>query len=623
MSKVQKLSIVIPCYNEEATIQTIVYEVLSVDIGTTKKEIIIVDDCSNDNTRTIIGELVKHHPTTVRAIFQDHNQGKGAALRCGILESTGDAVIIQDADLEYDPEDYKRLLRPLEREQADVVYGSRFMGGEARRMVYGSNVLANRVLTKLSNLCSGLKLTDMETCYKVIRGDLARSMAKDLKAQRFGFEPEITARIAKSKASICEVSISYYGRSKAEGKKIGYRDGLRAIWEIIYFNLTVKSSVPKELHNIHRIAVVSDTIYPYFKGGKERRIFEITTRLAKMGYDVHIYSMKWWEGPKDIEDNGVHFHGISKLYKVYRSEGRRSIVAGVLFGISCLKLFTVRFDIVDVDHMPYMPLFSVWLVCKLRRKKMYATWHEVWSRQYWNQYLGFFGIIAYFIERLGTLLPDRIIVDSAFTQRRLVDRNPRRRGQLMSAYNGADLSAIEAARPSKKKSDIIYAGRLLSHKNVGTLLKAIKELKVHFPDVRCVIVGDGPEKGRLIKQAHKLGIDENVDFTGFLPEHHQVFSRMKSSKIFVLPSEREGFGMVVVEANACGLPVLTYDHPDNAATELITEAVNGYTFKTYKELANTMRMVLLNYVDAHHYTDSAKQYDWQTTVNSVVEAYSE
>ena len=239
MRKIKKLSIVIPCYNEKNTIEKILDEVFAVNLGKTDKEVIIVDDGSSDGTRELLKKIAGSNKR-IELIFQETNQGKGAALKKGILESTGDVVVIQDADLEYDPKEYKRLLYPIERGQADVVYGSRFIGGEPHRIIYYRNQVANKFLTFLSNLFTGLNLTDMETCYKMMSGDLARRLAKDLRAQRFGFEPEITARIAKSKVRVYEIGISYYGRSKEEGKKIGFRDGLRAIWEIIKFNVFVK-----------------------------------------------------------------------------------------------------------------------------------------------------------------------------------------------------------------------------------------------------------------------------------------------------------------------------------------------------------------------------------------------
>jgi glycosyltransferase involved in cell wall biosynthesis len=233
--KTKKLSIIIPCYNEKDTIQKIITEVVSVDLGSTIKEIVIVDDGSKDGTRDILKKLSEKHPE-MKLVFQKVNQGKGAALKRGILESSGDVVVIQDADLEYDPQEYKRLLYPIERGHADVVYGSRFIGGEPHRIIYYRNQVANKFLTMMSNMFTGLNLTDMETCYKMFRGDLARELAANLKAQRFGFEPEITAKVARSKARVYEIGISYYGRSKEEGKKIGVMDGIKAIGEIIRYN---------------------------------------------------------------------------------------------------------------------------------------------------------------------------------------------------------------------------------------------------------------------------------------------------------------------------------------------------------------------------------------------------
>ena len=234
----ETLSVIIPCYNEERTLAQIVEEVLEVDLGKTKKEVIIVDDKSTDTTAAIIKKLRKKHPE-IKAFFQPENRGKGAALRRGFLESTGDVVIVQDADREYDPRDYATLLKIFREDRADVVFGSRFSGGAPRRVVYLANTVANKFMTRLSALLSGLYVTDIHTCYIMFNGDWIRERAKQLRSKRFGFNPEIVARIAKEKEHlrICETSISYYGRTKSEGKKIGTLDGVKAICEIVYFNL--------------------------------------------------------------------------------------------------------------------------------------------------------------------------------------------------------------------------------------------------------------------------------------------------------------------------------------------------------------------------------------------------
>lgn len=226
-----KLSIVIPCYNERATIESIVRAVKAAPVA--EKEIIIVDDCSVDGTRDILRDTVAAQVDKV--IYHDRNQGKGAALRTGFKAATGDLVVVQDADLEYDPQEYPKLMEPILRDKADVVFGSRFMGGEPHRVVYFWHCVGNRFLTLLSNMFTNINLTDMETCYKMFRREVIQAI--DIEEDRFGFEPEITAKVARGNYRIYEVGISYYGRTYAEGKKIGWRDGFRAIYAILRYNL--------------------------------------------------------------------------------------------------------------------------------------------------------------------------------------------------------------------------------------------------------------------------------------------------------------------------------------------------------------------------------------------------
>ena len=230
-----KLSIVIPIYNEVETLRELLQHVIDVDLGV-EKELILVDDCSSDGTTELLKEIEQEHPEWSIA-FHEVNQGKGAALRTGFAKATGDVVVIQDADLEYDPKDLAQLLGPIQSGHADVVYGSRFLGGGPHRVVYFWHSVGNRFLTLLSNMMTDINLTDMEVCYKMFKREVLEGI--EIQEDRFGFEVEITAKVSRGKRwRMYEVPISYYGRSYAEGKKITWRDGMRALWCILKYRFS-------------------------------------------------------------------------------------------------------------------------------------------------------------------------------------------------------------------------------------------------------------------------------------------------------------------------------------------------------------------------------------------------
>jgi glycosyltransferase involved in cell wall biosynthesis len=236
-------------------------------------------------------------------------------------------------------------------------------------------------------------------------------------------------------------------------------------------------------------------------------------------------------------------------------------------------LLGARFDVVDVDHMPYFPLFAARVVCSLRRRRLVATWHEVWGAAGWRRYLGRLAPVGTLVERLAARLPDEIVSVSAQTSGRLVAELGVR-APVHTILPGVALPDVAAQQAAKSRTDVLYAGRLLAHKNVDLLLRAVALLLPDRPGLRCRIVGEGPERPRLIALRDQLGLAGTVEFSGFVPDD-EIYGLLKSASVLALPSVREGFGCVVVEANACGVPVVTVDHPDNAARHLIEPGRNG------------------------------------------------
>jgi len=371
-----------------------------------------------------------------------------------------------------------------------------------------------------------------------------------------------------------------------------------------------------------KIAFVSDAIYPYNKGGKEKRIYEISTRLAKRGHNVHVYCMKWWKEKETHRiENEVHLHAISRYYPLYSGK-RRSIKEAVMFAFACFKLIREDFDVIDVDHMPYFVLFSTKVVCILKRTKLIASWNEVWGRKYWNEYLRGLGNIAYFIEKLSVLMPDRIISISEHTTNKLKNDLLSKK-DIITISIGVDFEKIKKIHASSEKSDIIFAGRLLSHKNVDVLIKSIAVLNENCPGIKCLIIGDGSEKKNLEVLTQKLNLEKNIKFLGFLENHDDIYALMKSSKVFVLPSTREGFGIVVIEANACGIPVITINHKDNAARDLIEEGKNGFLCQLDEKgiAKNIMKAIKNRNRMKQACTNSARLHDWDNLMKKLEEVY--
>jgi glycosyltransferase involved in cell wall biosynthesis len=373
-----------------------------------------------------------------------------------------------------------------------------------------------------------------------------------------------------------------------------------------------------------RIAMVYDAIYPFVKGGGEKRIYELGKRLVMKGHEVHLFGVKWWNGSDIIENEGLILHGVCGSMELY-VDGRRSISEAIIFSIKLIpRLMEEKYDIIDVTAFPYFSCFSTKLVSFLKGTPMVITSHEVWG-DYWYEYMGKSGFFGKTIEYLASRLGQKSTAVSIMTKNNLellgIDSK-----NIHIIQNGVDLRRICIINPSENKCDVIFVGRLIKEKNVDVLIEAICHLRKDLPNVQCHIIGDGPEKEKLIGLIVKCGLPGKVRFFDFM-EHDEVIARIKSSKMLILPSSREGFGMVVVEAFACGIPVITVRETRNAAVELISEETGLIVNLDAKELSNAI-YTLINMKDENRKKmsrsamDSAGAYDWDNIADKLMHFYN-
>lgn len=376
-----------------------------------------------------------------------------------------------------------------------------------------------------------------------------------------------------------------------------------------------------------KLAIVYDVVFPYVKGGGERRYFEIAKRLAGK-HQVHLYSMKLWEGPDNlITEEGIYLHGVCPARPLY-VQGRRSIGQALYYSAYLLAaLLREDYDLVDCGSAPYLPIFSARLWATIKHRPLVVSWLEYWGGL-WFQYLGRLkGIFGWAVERLGTMLPDHILAISGHTCDALVGAGVPR-GRITVIPCGVDWQELQSIAPSSESSDLISVGRLIREKNVALLVQVVAALKVNHPNISCFIVGDGPERDALCKLAAELGVEHNVRFWGRVDTSEEVYALMKSSRIFVTLSEREGFNIVALEASACGLPVVLTRGVHNATTELIADGKTGIICDpSYEDVTAAIERLLENDSLCDEMSERALEhsshYDWDLVARDVERFYED
>ncbi|HZD42680.1 MAG TPA: glycosyltransferase family 4 protein, partial [Methanomicrobiales archaeon] len=382
---------------------------------------------------------------------------------------------------------------------------------------------------------------------------------------------------------------------------------------------TVDDERPRNLPISMKIGFIYDAIYPYESGGVERRVWEVSRRLAARGHEVHVFGRCYWEGAKRIEKEGVILHGICPPRPPHE-EGRRNVSEALYFGARILPpILAETFDVIDCQAFPYFPLFSARAQSLLKNTALVITWHEVWG-DYWREYLGWRGIFGKWLESQAAGLQARFIAASPSIQWDLYDLGVKRKIEVVPS--GIDYQHIQTVPPSPMASDVIFAGRLIPEKNVDVLLSALVLVREQLPQIHCLVIGDGPEKDDLEKLSTRLGLSGTVTFTGFLESQDTVIGAMKASKVFVFPSSQESFGIAVLEAMACGIPVITTDHPQNAARYFVNGRNGLLSPLSAEELADKIVMALGSSGGAKMACrETAQAYDWDAIVERLESLY--
>jgi glycosyltransferase involved in cell wall biosynthesis len=367
-----------------------------------------------------------------------------------------------------------------------------------------------------------------------------------------------------------------------------------------------------------KIAYVYDAVYPWENGGIQKRVWELARRLSD-NHDVHWYGLRYWDGPTVYERDGVTLHGIADPPKLYVN-GRRSISEALFFGAHLARpLLRGEFDVIDCQAFPYFSCFPSKLGAVTRGATLFVTWHEVWMA-YWREYLGRKGVFGEAIESVVARMPDEHITVSERTRRDL-DAIGAPHSHLVP--NGIAMDTVRAAPATTEPIDILFVGRLIEEKNVDLLVRAVAMMRETVPDVHCHVVGDVPERAALESQIADFGLEEYVTMLGFREKHEEILGLMKTADVFVLPSRREGFGITALEALACGTPVVTIDHPQNAAAALIEDSESGYVTNATPEAVADATLAARTDISPETCTTAAEGYEWDAIARQAETVYEE